>query len=146
MAKLLCVTCAVCEQPAVSVMVRSCHVCVTHSGFLSHQHCTLTVALHRLSIRGHSVLVKYLNVLIENFWYMAARKQASKQASIHTHVSNAVTLVWGSLRLAPIKWNKPSPSFCILSYYKRSKTRWCEGLGTRTDNTLICWCILNKWV
>ena len=27
--------------------------------------------------------------------------QASKQASIHTHVRNAVTLVWGSLRLAP---------------------------------------------
>ena len=26
---------------------------------------------------------------------------ASKQASIHTHVCNAVTLVWGSLRLAP---------------------------------------------
>ena len=29
------------------------------------------------------------------------RKQASKQANIHTHVSNAVPLVWGSLRLAP---------------------------------------------
>ena len=27
----------------------------------------------------------------------------SKQASIHTHVRDAVTLVWGSLRLAPIK-------------------------------------------
>ena len=26
---------------------------------------------------------------------------ASKQASIHTQVRNAVTLVWGSLRLAP---------------------------------------------
>ena len=33
---------------------------------------------------------------------MAASKQASKQANIHTHVSNAVPLVWGSLRLAPI--------------------------------------------
>ena len=29
-------------------------------------------------------------------------KQASKQANIHTHVRNAVPLVWGSLRLAPI--------------------------------------------
>ena len=28
---------------------------------------------------------------------------ASKQASIHTHMCNAVTLVWDSLRLAPIK-------------------------------------------
>ena len=37
-------------------------------------------------------------------------KQASKQANIHTHMHNAVTLVWGSLRLAPIskkctKWH-----------------------------------------
>ena len=28
--------------------------------------------------------------------------QASKQASIHTHGRNAVTLMWGSLMLAPI--------------------------------------------
>ena len=34
---------------------------------------------------------------------MAASKQASKQANIHTHVRNAVPLVWGSLRLAPIR-------------------------------------------
>ena len=27
----------------------------------------------------------------------------SKQASIHTHVRSAVTLVWGSLRLIPIR-------------------------------------------
>ena len=27
---------------------------------------------------------------------------ASKQANIHTHMRNAVPLVWGSLRLAPI--------------------------------------------
>ena len=26
----------------------------------------------------------------------------TKQANIHTHVRNAVTLVWGSLRLTPI--------------------------------------------
>ena len=30
--------------------------------------------------------------------------QASKQANIHTHVRNEVTLVWGSLRLAPINY------------------------------------------
>jgi len=28
--------------------------------------------------------------------------QANKQANIHTHGCNEVTLVWGSLRLAPI--------------------------------------------
>ena len=30
-------------------------------------------------------------------------KQANKQASIHTHMRNAVMLAWGSLRLAPIR-------------------------------------------
>ena len=30
-------------------------------------------------------------------------KQANKQASIHTHECNEVTLVWGSLRLATTK-------------------------------------------
>ena len=33
---------------------------------------------------------------------MATSKQASKQADIHTTSANAVTLVWGSPRLAPI--------------------------------------------
>ena len=34
------------------------------------------------------------------FWYIATRKQTDR----HTHASyNAVTLVWGSLRLTPIK-------------------------------------------
>ena len=28
---------------------------------------------------------------------------ASKQANIHAHIRNAVTVVWGSLRLAPKK-------------------------------------------
>ena len=30
---------------------------------------------------------------------------ANRQTYIHTHVCNAVTLVWGSLRLAPNIWN-----------------------------------------
>ena len=30
------------------------------------------------------------------------RKQTNRQTDIHTHVRNAVTLVWGSLRLTPI--------------------------------------------
>ena len=45
-----------------------------------------------------------------NFWEIfkgafkiyGIRPQASKQARIHTHFRNAVPLVWGSLRLAPI--------------------------------------------
>ena len=35
-------------------------------------------------------------------WLVKASKQASKQANIHTHARNEVTLVWGSLRLCPI--------------------------------------------
>ena len=44
---------------------------------------------------------------------MAASKQASKQASIHTHVHNAVMLVWGSLRLVPIIHDLESARFAI---------------------------------
>ena len=43
-----------------------------------------------------SNLVKYLNAFI---WYVVG---PSKQASIHMHVCNVVTLGWGLLRLAPI--------------------------------------------
>ena len=39
--------------------------------------------------------------------------QASKQASIHMHVHNAVTPVWGSLRLAPIILTSVLSSFKI---------------------------------
>ena len=36
------------------------------------------------------------------FTVSGCAKQVSKQADIHTHARNEVTLVWGSLRLAPI--------------------------------------------
>ena len=51
-------------------------------------------------------------------------KQASKLASIYTHVCNAVTLLWGSLRLTPIRKSNykvkcmtslASPSFPLLA-------------------------------
>ena len=31
--------------------------------------------------------------------------QTDRQTYLHTHMHNAVTLVWGSLRLAPIMYN-----------------------------------------
>ena len=58
-------------------------------------------SLHRRmheSTRGRSVFMEYLNLLIWNLRYMAA----NRQTDIHTTSANAVTLVWGSLRLAPI--------------------------------------------
>jgi len=39
--------------------------------------------------------------------------QASMQASIDTHVCNEVTLVWGSLRLTPIKGVFLSNTVCL---------------------------------
>ena len=33
---------------------------------------------------------------------MAANRQTDRHTYIHTHMRNEVTLVWGSLRLAPI--------------------------------------------
>ena len=47
------------------------------------------------------VILKFNHAHLKSTVY--GRKQASKQANIHTHVRNAVPLVWGSLRLAPIK-------------------------------------------
>jgi len=34
--------------------------------------------------------------------WLQATNQPTKRSNIHTHVHNAVTLVWGSLRLTPI--------------------------------------------
>ena len=49
--------------------------------------------------------------------------QASKQANIHTHMCNEATLVWGSLRLAPItviyySW--------VCLHYMASYSFWCH--------------------
>ena len=75
---------------------------------------------------------------------MAARKQTSKQASIHMHVRNAVTLVWGSLRLTPIRlsslfknssafWYPVKPTSKTLS---ASSVSWCL-----TVSHCVSWCL-----
>ena len=54
-----------------------------------------------VGIHGHSI-VRYLNALIWNLQYVVGpNKQANKHR--YTHLRNAVTLVWGSPRLAPKK-------------------------------------------
>ena len=60
---------------------------------------------------------------------------ASKHTSIHTHARNEVTLVWGSLRLAPITHvaflgptQKLSPSSCRLGLACLPKTIRCSGM------------------
>ena len=61
-----------------------------------NRRCTLAIATSSIS-----VILKIRADL--KFSVSGWSKQASKQASIHTHVCNEVTLVWGSLRLAPIR-------------------------------------------
>ena len=69
-----------------------CHACFNFSRLRSGSgplRCTLTVALHQISAScTTSIFVKYLNALLID-------------SRIDTRVRNAVTLVWGSLRLAP---------------------------------------------
>ena len=66
------------------------------TGSLFHSHAPLNVN----DLLKNSVFTEVRNKLLQFTVY--GRKQASKQASIHTHVRNAVPLVWGSLRLTPI--------------------------------------------
>ena len=86
----------------LSVMVHSCPVCINlshlRSGLPSHQCCSsplLTrqwaghIAWHKTLYRC-SVFMKYL-FKIYGIW-----------PQVYTHSANAVPLVWGSLRLAPI--------------------------------------------
>ena len=84
-------------------MVRSCHACATRSNFF------FTPTLRSDSSPSPTIDLRQRFSLCEIFKHahlkftVYGRKQASKQASIHTHVHNAVTLMWGSLMLAPIK-------------------------------------------
>ena len=67
--------------------------------------CTLTVALHWPNML-HVDLREIFECAHLKFTVRGRSKQTNKQTnkrtSIHTRVHNAVTLVWGSLRLAPI--------------------------------------------
>ena len=63
------------------------------------QCCTLAVAQHcHASAQGRSIFGKYLNAHLKFTVY------GRKHGRIHTHLDNAVPLVWGSLRLAPTKF------------------------------------------
>ena len=102
--QLLCVICTVCEQPVLSVMVRSCHACVNlsrlcSSGFTPTLR-SAVVALHRrCSALGLSHARNYPRTFGLHEIFKCAHLLT---ASIHTHnFRNAVTLVWGSLGLAP---------------------------------------------
>ena len=48
---------------------------------------------------------------------MVYGRKASKQASIHMHVCNAVTLVWGSFRLSPMTYYYNNNCLCFIPTY-----------------------------
>ena len=97
-----------CEQPALV-----CHgpqlPCVNFLGLPSRRRCALAVALHGRG-RGLGIsharnyprtfslheIFKCTHLKIYNIWPLT---------DIHTTSKNTVTLVWGSLRLAPINFN-----------------------------------------
>ena len=60
---------------------------------------------------------------------------ANRQTYIHTHVCNAVTLVWGSLRLAPI--NPRAFSLCDIASFPGTKEGEKGNLRTRLHVVLI---------
>jgi len=49
----------------------------------------------------------------------------SKQANIHTHGCNEVTLVWGSLRLAPITSQLAGKAYKDSDYTLKGRSRTC---------------------
>ena len=108
------VICTVCEQPALV-----CHgpqwvaMCVLSSflGLPSRQRCVLAVAPHQRDSGmdlSHTRNYLWMYSLHEIFtcaylkFTVYGHKQTDRQTDIHTTSANAVTLVWGSLRLAPI--------------------------------------------
>ena len=96
--------CSCCDKQEVR-----CHVCLNLSCLhYGCQRCTPAVAQHchalpftywvLLSAWAHLIFGKYLNAHLKFTIY--GRKQAWPVV-LHTHLRNAVPLVWGSLRLAP---------------------------------------------
>ena len=75
-----------------------------------NRRCTL-VCLKPLQASPTELDLRNIKIYTRSFKIYGIWPQASKQASIHTHVRNAVTLVWGSLRLAPtsVTVTKPFP-------------------------------------
>ena len=94
------VICTVCEQPAL-VCHRSCHMCV-NVVFVPRALFTPTSTLRS----GHIARTKLRTFGLHEIFkcaYLKFTVYGHKPTDIHTHAScNAVTLVWGLLRLAPI--------------------------------------------
>ena len=81
---------------------------------------------------------------IYGIWPQASKKETS----IHTHFRNAVTLVWGSLRLAPIKAKRLLETSyfllqCILSVFMFSHSLLVVSAFNRKPHTLNGTCMVH---
>ena len=114
----------ICSKQAVS-----CHVCFNFSCLDS-----MLPVLHsgnnpsRSSTKCMSSIFIIFKCAYLKFPVSGRSKQASKQASkhTHTHMRNEVTLVWGSLRLAPI----------ILQFHLGSQGLWYHVYSSLTTEPL----------
>ena len=66
------------------------------------QRCTLSVAQQCHSARKYMRTFNFREIVKRPFKIYGIWPQAQSVSCIHTHLCNAVPLVWGSLRLAPI--------------------------------------------
>ena len=101
------------RQTRTMVQKVSCRACCqgiqleSSSISLSHRPCSLAVALHACFhglalIAEVHVGVDIHREIFESADFKFPVSGRSMHSRIHTRVRNAVTLVWGSLRLAPI--------------------------------------------
>ena len=105
---------------SVEAQISATHASTSVVFILGPQYCTLTVALHWPHML-HVNLCEIFEYTHLKFTVSGRSKQARKQASIDIHVRNAVTLVWGSLRLAPITIFALSKSVKISGYAEADK-------------------------
>ena len=68
----------------------------------SHLNSTLHSKQSSLQASHTELDLRNIKVQMRSFKIFGIWVQTDRQTYIHTHVRNAVTLVWGSLRLAPI--------------------------------------------
>ena len=146
------------SQPVLS------HGHVTHSVEVNYHVCCKCIQLDIFTPRGpihtdakvcivltrtcrHSVFVKYLNALIYVEWLV--------QAYIRTHMHIAVSQVWGSLKLVPIKLENASTNTCLLAniYQFICWLIYCSEPDNSHQKTSVCasswspneWNCVGRW-
>ena len=110
------------------LQLQSSQLQVTDAAFYSRLQASHTMHTE-LDLRNIKIQTRLFKIF--GIW-----PQIDRQTYIHTHVHNAVTLVWGSLRLAPIKLSSqavlltPTPSGAAYPSVQLSETHQFFLLGS----------------